>query len=76
MKHYVAVSVQSRHTEHSVRCYVIGWKNLLDCSTLAVCRTQAMAEAMREVLMDGIPQEQLWYGGSTEVLSVIALPHK
>jgi hypothetical protein len=58
---YRAVSVESRQTGQSVRWYLIGWQTLLDCSTLAVCQTQDMAEAMRDALMNRIPQEHLWH---------------
>ena len=61
MTSYRAVSVESRQTGQSLRWYVIGWQTLLDCSTLAVCQTQDMAEAMRTALMNRIPQEHLWY---------------
>ena len=58
---YRVVSVESRQTGQSVRWYLIGWQTLLDCSTLAVCQTQDMAEAMRDALMNSIPQEHLWH---------------
>jgi len=61
MKLYRVVSIESRQTGQSVRWYVIGWQSLLDCSTLAVCRTRGMAEAMRDALMHRIPEEHLWY---------------
>ena len=58
---YRVVSVESRQTGQSVRWYLIGWQTLLDCSTLAVCQTQDMAEARRDALMNRMPQEHLWY---------------
>jgi hypothetical protein len=61
MPPYRAVSVESRQTGQSVRWYLIGWQTLLDCSTLAVCQSQDMAEAMRDALMRRIPEEHIWY---------------
>ena len=53
--HYMAVTVQGRPAAQSVYWYVTGWSTPFDCSLLAVCRTQALAEAMRDALMDGEP---------------------
>ncbi|HEY3197629.1 MAG TPA: hypothetical protein VGJ57_06415 [Nitrospirales bacterium] len=52
MKDYTVVTVGSRHTGKSSRWYVIGWRSLRERSTLAVCRTQSMAEGLRQDLMD------------------------
>jgi hypothetical protein len=52
MKDYAVVTVRSRYTGKSSRWYVIGWRSLRECSTLAVFRTQATAEALRQDLMD------------------------
>ena len=52
MKDYTVVTLRSRYTGKSSRWYVIGWRSLRECSTLAVFRTQALAEALRQDLMD------------------------
>jgi hypothetical protein len=52
MKDYTVVTIRSRYTGKSTRWYVVGWRSLRECSTLAVFRTQATAEALREGLMD------------------------
>jgi hypothetical protein len=52
MKDYTVVTIRSRYTGKSARWYVIGWRSLRECSTLAVFRTQATAEALRQGLMD------------------------
>ena len=52
MKNYIVVTVRSKPTGNSSRWYVIGWRSLRERSTLAVFRTQATAEALRQDLMD------------------------
>ena len=52
MKDYTVVTIQSRYTGKSSRWYVIGWRSLRECSTLAVFRTPALAEGLRQSLMD------------------------
>jgi hypothetical protein len=52
MKDYTVVTIRSRYTGKSTRWYVIGWRSLRECSTLAVVRTQATAETLRQDLMD------------------------
>ena len=51
-KDYLVVTVRSRPIGKTSRWYVIGWRSLRERSTLAVFRTQATAEALRQDLMD------------------------